>query len=335
MKPVDPLFALVQSFFNDHLQKARGASAHTVAAYRDALKLFLQFTADRRAVSLDRLRLEDLDAETVAAFLQHLEDHRKNQVATRNCRRIALRGFFQHALRRDPTRASQYARVLSLPAKRSAPPVPRYLEPDQMQLLLAQPDRRNARSQRDYALLLFLYNTGARVSEAIAVRRCDFQFVSPYHVRLLGKGAKVRFCPIWSDTINAIKPLLAPESDQADPIFRGLRRAPLTRHGANYILAKHAAAAGRKDATFPKRVSPHMLRHSCACALLQAGVDLTVIRDYLGHASIVTTSRYANTNLRLKRDALATFWNHAGLATPKAGGPWRPSRSLLSYLASL
>jgi len=207
-----------------------------------------------------------------------------------------------------------------------------------MRLLLAQPDRRNSRGQRDYALLLFLYNTGARVSEAIAVRRSDIQFVSPSQVRVLGKGRKLRFCPLWPDTINAIKPLLACESDQADPadpIFRGLRRAPLTRHGANYVLAKHAAAAGRKDSTFPKRVSPHMLRHSCACALLQAGVDLTVIRDYLGHASIVTTSRYANTNLKLKRDALATFWNHAGLATPREGGPWRPSKSLLSYLASL
>lgn len=333
----DPLFALVQSFFGEHLTKVRGASAHTIAAYRDALKLFLQFAAQQRSVALERLCLDDLQAETVAAFLQHLERDRKNSITTRNCRRIALRGFFQHALRHEPSRASQYARVLALPAKRSAPTAPRYLEPQQMRLLLAQPDRRRPQGQRDYALLLFLYNTGARISEAVAIRRRDLQFVPPFHVRLLGKGRKERICPLWPDTIDAIKPLLARGSGEADPadvVFRSIRPDPLTRHGATYILAKHVVSVRRQDSTFPKRVSPHTLRHSCACALLQAGVDLTVIRDYLGHASIVTTSRYANTNLKLKRDALATFWNHAGLTAPKTA-PWRPGKSLLSYLSSL
>lgn len=332
----DPLFALVQSFFEEHLAKVRGASAHTVAAYRDSLKLFLRFVAQQHSVTVERLHLGQLSANTAAAFLQHLERDRGNSVATRNCRRIALRGFFQHALRHDPTRAAQYAQVLALPAKRGAPTVPRYLEPHQMRLLLAQPDRRHPRGQRDYALLLFLYNTGARISEAVAICRRDLQLVPPFHVRLLGKGRKERLCPLWPDTISALKPLLA-RKDTADPaeaVFRGVRSDALTRHGATHLLAKHVAAAKRHDATFPKRVSPHTLRHSCACALLQAGVDITVIRDYLGHASIVTTSRYANTNIELKRTALTTFWEHAGLTVPEAP-PWRPSKSLLSYLSSL
>jgi site-specific recombinase XerD len=333
----DPLFALVQSFFDEHLAKVRGASAHTIAAYRDALKLFLHFAAQQRGVAFERLSLADLQAHTVAAFLQHLERERGNSIATRNCRRIALRGFFQHALRRDPSRASQYTQVLALPSKRCGPTVPRYLEPHQMRSLLAQPDRQQARGQRDYALLLFLYNTGARISEAVAIRRRDLQLVPPHHVRLLGKGNKERICPLWPDTVAAIRSLLARDSsaeDPAEPVFRGERANGLTRHGATHLLAKYVATARWKDPTFPKRVSPHTLRHSCACALLQAGVDLTVIRDYLGHASIVTTSRYANTNLKLKRDALSNFWEHAGLTAPKAT-PWRPTKSLLTYLEAL
>ncbi len=333
----DPLFCLVQSFFAEHLAKVRGASAHTIAAYRDALKLFLQYVAGQQDVTVERLRLDNLKAETVAAFLQHLERDRGNSVTTRNCRRIALRGFFQHALRHDPARAGQYAQVLALPAKRSAQAVPRYLEPYQMRLLLAQPDRSHVRGQRDYALLLFLFNTGARVSEAVAIRDHDLQLTPPYHVRLFGKGRKERICPLWPDTVNAIKPLLTRTGEMTVPacaVFRGARSEPLTRHGATYLLAKYVAAAQRHEATFPKRVSPHTLRHSCACALLQAGVDLTVIRDYLGHASIVTTSRYATTNLKIKRDALATFWEHAGLTAPKTS-PWRPAKSLITYLSTL
>ena len=333
----DPLFALVQSFFDEHLAKVRGASPHTIAAYRDTLKLFLQFVVQQQNVTVERLRLEQLNATTTAAFLQYLERDRGNSIATRNCRRIALRGFFQHALRHDPTRAAQYSQVLALPAKRGAPTVPRYLEPHQMKLLLAQPDQRHPRGHRDYTLLLFLYNTGARVSEAVAIRRCDLQLIPPFHVRLLGKGRKERICPLWPDTIAALKPLLARSEeteDPTEPVFRGAHASALTRHGATHLLAKHVAGARQHDATFPKRVSPHTLRHSCACALLQAGVDLTVIRDYLGHASIVTTSRYANTNLELKRTALTTFWEHAGLTAPKAP-PWRPTKSLLGYLSSL
>jgi site-specific recombinase XerD len=213
--------------------KVRGASPHTVAAYRDALRLFLQFTADRRGIPVSRLQISDLHAETVAAFLLHLEQQRHNPTATRNCRRIALRGFFQHALRQDPERANQYARVLALPAKRYARPLPRSLEPSQMRQLLAQPDRRIPGGQRDYTLLLFLYNTGARISEAVAVCRKDLQITPPYHVRLQGKGGKARFCPLWPTTMAALNSLLIDRPDPAEPLFRSCRRTPLTRPGLN------------------------------------------------------------------------------------------------------
>lgn len=334
MKASDSLFPLVQSFFCDHLKKVRGASPHTVAAYRDAMRLFLQFLADRRGLPVARLQLTDLEVEAVAGFLQHLEEQRHNSIATRNCRRIALRAFFQHALRQDPSRANQFARVLALPPKRCTQPLPRSLEPSQMRRLLAQPNRRTLSGQRDYALLLFLYNTGVRISEAVAVCRRDLQFVVPYHVRVQGKGGKARFCPLWPTTMAALKPLLTHRPDPAEPLFHSCRRTPLTRHGAQYVLTKYATMANHVDPSFPSRISPHMLRHSCACALLQAGVDLTVIRDYLGHASIATTSRYANSNLKLKRAALESFWEHAGLATPHIP-PWRPRKSLLNFLSSV
>ncbi len=335
MKPVDPLFALVETFFCDHLQKVRGASPNTIAAYRDAVMLFLQFLAARRTVPVGRLRLVDLQANGVAAFLQHLEDKRHNCVATRNARRIALRAFFQHALRHDPIHASQYAQVLALPAKRCAVTTSRYLESHQMRHLLAQPDRSTPRGRRDYALLLFLYNTGARVSEAVAVHWSDLESTPPYQVRLLGKGRKERFCPLWPATLQSINLLLDHgESPTAGAVFRSARHPALTRHGAQYILTKYAKRAFAHDATFPKHVSPHVLRHSCACALLQAGVDLTVIRDYLGHASITSTTRYAKTNLKMKHEALANFWEQAGLSLPRSA-PWRPTKSLLTFLSAL
>ncbi len=335
MKPPDTLFVIVESFFCDYLQKVRGASPHTVAAYRDAVMLFLQFLAQRRGVPVGHLRLADLQSDVVAAFLQHLEEQRGNCIATRNCRRIALRAFFQHALRHDPIHAHQYARVLALPAKRCPPTTPCYLEPRQMRHLLAQVDRSAIRGRRDYALLLFLYNTGARVSEAVAVRPSDLQLVPPYQVRLLGKGRKERFCPLWPATFRVLKPLI----ERRDPaaahtLFCSARHHSLSRHGAQYILTKYAARAAALDTTFPKHISPHVLRHSCACALLQAGADLTVIRDYLGHASITSTARYARSNLNMKREALASFWEEAGLSTPRSA-PWRPSKSLLSFLSTL
>lgn len=333
MKPVS-LFALVEAYFCDHLQKVRGVSGHTLAAYRDAVTLFLRFAADKRGVAVADLRLSHLNADTVTAFLQYLEQQRHNSIQTRNCRRIALRGLFKHAVRLDPTRATQYTRVLALPSKRCAPPTPRYLEPHHMRQLLLQPDRRQPSGQRDYALILFLYNTGARISEAVGCRLRDLQ-THPPQVRLQRKGGKARFCPLWPDTMAAVRSIFPNDSaDPASPIFRSSRGAQLSRYGAQYILTKHAQAVCQHDTTFPERLSPHVLRHSCACALLQGGIDLTVIRDYLGHASITTTSRYASTNLKMKRDALETFWSRAGLA-PTHIRPWRPGKSLLSFLAAL
>ena len=335
-RTTNPLPHLVESFFHAHLQRARGASDHTIRAYRDTLRLLFIYLADAKGCSVANLQLRDLHVDAVADFLTHLETERRNTAATRNCRLAAIRSFFRHLQRQDPVNAEQYNRVLSLPTKKSKLPLAIYLEPEDVQVILGKPDRRTPLGLRDHALLLFLYNTGARVSEALAVQVQDLDLNKPPQVRLHGKGRKDRICPLWRETATALQ--LLPTVRQADPggsVFLNSRSKPLSRDGVAYILHKYVMkAASDVPALRRRRITPHVLRHSCAVALLQAGIDITVIRDYLGHASIATTSRYVTTNLKMKRDVLETFWQRAGIA-PARVTPWNPKPDLLAFLASL
>ncbi len=335
MKPSPlKLGQLLQEFFLNHLPKVCGVSPHTLHAYRDALRLFLIYVAEHRGRSVDQLSVDHLQVSDVLGFLEALERSRGNGVRTRNCRLIALRSFFKHALRHDPEHSEQYARILAVAPKKAPQPECAYLEPEEIKVLLSQPDQQTRLGQRDYALLLFLYNTGARVSEAVGTRLQDVSLVPPRQVRLRGKGNKPRTCPLWTETTAALKKLVSPETSATSPLFRNRRNEPLTRHGVLRLLRKYSARSAQAT-SFPRRpVHPHLLRHSCAVALLQAGVDLTVIRDYLGHASIATTNRYVSTNLRMKRQALIAFWNQAGITQPTSR-PWKPTKKLIEFLRSL
>jgi site-specific recombinase XerD len=330
------LFALVESFFTKYLPHQRGASAHTTRAYRDTLKLLFEFAAKHHGRVVASLTLDDLDAELIAGFLDHLETDRSNSAATRNCRRAAMRSFFKHLLRNDLDHALQYSRVLALPSKRARQKPATYLEAVDIRAIIANPDRRTMGGWRDYTLLLFLYNCGARVSEAIGLLWDDLQLTPPWQVRLRGKGRKERLVPLWSETSNALNRLhdMAASVD-CRYVFINQHGQPLTRDGVAYILAKHVAAvATDRPRLAHERVTPHVMRHSCAVALLQSGTDVTVIRDYLGHSSVATTSRYLSTNLKMKRDALQTFWKHAGIE-PAQTKPWKPKRDLLAFLQAL
>jgi site-specific recombinase XerD len=329
----DPLFTVVESFFSEHLQRIRGASPLTLASYRESLRLFFDYVEKARDIRIDHLRLADLDAELVVDFLEHLERDRHNSVATRNNRLAALHSFFAHALRHCPDHAGRMARIVALPSKRHVQPPPRYLEPLAVQALLRSLDRQTEAGRRDYALLLFLFNTGARVSEAIGVRFADLLPGPSPAVRLHGKGGRDRICPLWLATIAAIKAQRPSAPTGNEPVFQNTFGKALSRNGAYYILTHDAAAAHRADPAAPAKVWPHLFRHSCAVALLQAGVDLTVIRDQLGHASVATTGRYATSNLKLKRAALKAFWTTAGLSSPKSP-PWRLTPPLSAFLRS-
>lgn len=332
--PPSLLAHLLEEFFLNYLPKIRGVSPHTLHSYRDALRLFLSHVAKRRRCTVDRLAVEHLQVTDVLAFLEELEHQRSNSIHTRNCRLIALRCFFKHAARHDPDHAEHYSRILAVATKKAPQRVCVYLEPEEVKVLLNLPDQQSELGRRDYALLLFLYNTGARVSEAMGVRVQDLSLGPPRQVRLHGKGQKERICPLWAQTATAIKRLIISESPTGAPVFLNQRGQPLTRHGVLRLFRKYSVQM-RRSQSFPRRsLHPHLLRHSCAVALLQAGVDLTVIRDYLGHASTATTNRYVSTNLKMKREALSTFWARAGIS--KAGSNhWKPSTKLLDLLRSL
>lgn len=334
--PSRGLFAHVQSYFTEYLPRQRGASAHTIRAYRDALTLLLRFVADQRGRGLDALQLSDFDADAVTRFLDHIEVERSNSPITRNCRRAAIRGFFKHLLRNDMAHSLQYMRVLAIPAKKARQRPATYLEAEEVRLIIGMPDRRTHDGWRDYTLLLFLYNCGARVSEAAELQWDDLHLMAPRQVRLRGKGRKERLLPLWPETANALHRLrgMSPGAD-GQCVFVNRQGRPLTRDGIAYVLVKHATAAARSHpALRHKRITPHVLRHSCAVALLQSGTDVTVIRDYLGHASVATTGRYITTNLQMKRDAMQAFWKTAGIE-PASTKRWRPKADLLAFLQSL
>lgn len=329
------LLDLVETYFRDHLERARGASPNTVRAYGHSLRLFFLFCGKRLRRPLSLLRLEDLRVDAVLAFLDHLESARSNSAATRNCRLAAIHGFVDHLLRNDVTRAGQYQRILDVRPKRARGRVIEYLEAEHVRAILAQPDRRTSAGARDYALLLLMFNTGARVAEVLSLSAKDLG--TPRQLRVRGKGNKERICPLWQETAAALRAVVR-EADPAEgPIFRNARGAALTRDGVAYILERHAArAAAKLPELRRRRITPHVLRHSCAVALLQAGVDPTVIRDYLGHASVSTTNRYISSNIEMKRDALAAFWQRAGLVGGRrAPRAWRPKPGLLEFLSSL
>jgi site-specific recombinase XerD len=277
-----------------------------------------------------------MTAETVSRFLLHLEMDRSNSAATRNCRRSAIRSFFRHLLRTDIVHSQQYARALAIPAKKVRHRPATYLEADEVRAILARPNPATVEGGRDYALLLFLYNTGARVSEAANLCWSDLELTAPRLVCLHGKGRKDRLLPLWRDTANALHRLrMGAQPDRQPHVFLNRRGEALSRDGIAYILHRHVQGATQVLPTLDrKRITPHVLRHSCAVALLQSGTDITVIRDYLGHASIATTGRYVTTNLQMKRDALETFWQHAGIRPARAKA-WKPTPDLLVFLDSL
>jgi integrase/recombinase XerD len=332
----NPLPHLLESFFCEHLQRARGASPRTVHAYRDTLRLLLIYLAETAGGAVADLQPDALQVEAIAGFLTHLESVRGNSATTRNCRLAAIHCFCKHLIREDPMHAEQYHRILSLPAKRTRSTPATYLEPEDVHLILDQVNDQTPSGQRDHALLLFLYNTGARVSEALAVQVQDLDLNKPAQVRLHGKGGKDRICPLWAETASALRCLTTRcQADTDGTLFRSRRGAPLSRDGAAYILQRYVRlAAVERPPLQQRRVTPHVLRHSCAVALLQAGVDITVIRDYLGHASVATTSHYVTANLRMKREVLEAFWNRAGIA-PALGTAWGPKPDLLAFLDSL
>jgi site-specific recombinase XerD len=308
--PSIPIAPLVQSFFEGHLAGERGLSPNTVLAYRDCLKLFLAFLSRRLGKPAQELRAADFDEGGVLAFLDHLQRERGNSTRSRNARLQALRSFFGFLALRRPEDLDRCRRICAIPAKRAPAPANAidYLEGDEMRSLLDAVDQDSAQGCRDYALLLLLYNTGARVSEATGLEIDDLRLQAPLQVRLRGKGRKERTCPLWPETADALKRCLGrrrPASPDDRRIFLNAQGLPLTRFGIRWIVQKHAEKARLGCPSLRrKKVSPHTLRHTTAMHLLQSGNELTVVKSWLGHADISTTHAYVEIDLEMKRKAL-------------------------------
>ena len=317
------LFTLISGFFVPHLSAERNVSGHTAAAYRDALKLLLQFVARARGGIVDQLHIEDLTADVVLAFLTHLETTRHNTVRTRNARLAAIHSFFRYVLAREPALAAFCQRVLSIPVKKALRPVLGYLQESELGHLLAQIDRTHTDGERDYLLIALLYDTGARIQELLDLTPSDCRFDTPPFVRLRGKGRRERLCPLLPQTARLIARFLATENrspDDHEPLLHRRHGSRLTRHGARYLLAKYF---DRARASMPSLNRPglslHTLRHTKAMHLLQSGVPLITIKDFLGHADLKSTEVYVQLDLEMKRRALEAAGSpcRAGRAHPR------------------
>ncbi len=327
----------LRGFFADNLPKVRGVSRHTILSYRDAFTILMRFLAEHHGRAVVALDFPDLAPEHLLAFLEHLEVGRHNSVATRNARLAAIHAFARYAASNHPEHLELCQQILAVPFKRGRQRVVEYLEADELHALLDAPDRTTRDGRRDHALLLTLFNTGARVQELLDVRPCDIQLERPFQVRLRGKGRKERLCPLWLQTVESLRALLGEngvDPTDTDRLFRNHRGAPLTRFGVRYLLQKHAQSARSVAKTLKaKRVHPHVLRHTTAVHLLQAGVDLVTISHWLGHASVETTNRYAAVNLEMKRAAIQKA-KPIGKVDP-ALTAWRSDATILEWLEAL
>jgi integrase/recombinase XerD len=326
----------LKGFFMDYVPRQRALSPHTLQSYRDSLKLLLQFTTGEKD-DPTQLVVEDLSVEKITAFLQSLEAGRRNRVSTRNVRLSAIHSFFRYLGGHHPEHLEQAQRILSIPFKRTGTRVIEYLEFEEIQAVLKAVDLDGNNGGRDLALLSLMFNTGARVSEAVGLQTADLRLTAPCSVLLRGKGRKERTCPIWPETARLLQKLIQqndlPPSPSA-PLFRNDRGGRLTRFGVRLILKKHVEkAASRRASLKPKRLHPHSIRHSTATHLLRSGVDLSTIAHWLGHVSVNTTNKYLSINLEAKREALAKM--KPLLKGRRSSTKWRQDRNLIAWLSAL
>jgi integrase/recombinase XerD len=329
---VSTLAPTLQAFFTDRLVRQRQASDHTIAAYRDTLRLLLVFTQRRTGKAPSRVNLADLDAPLIGAFLDHLETDRGNSARTRNARLAAIHSLFRYAALRHPDDAAVIQRVLAIPPKRFDRALITYLTEDEITALLAAPDRGSWTGRRDHALLMLACQTGLRATELTSLTIRDVHLGAGAHVSCLGKGRKQRITPLTTATATVLRAWLTERGGLPDdPLFMTRHGRPLSRDALERRLTKHTATAAASCPTLrEKKISPHVLRHSTAMRLLAAGIDTSVIALWLGHANITTVQVYIHADLALKERALART---APQNAPS--GRYQPPDTILAFLDSL
>jgi integrase/recombinase XerD len=326
------LSTVIQSFFTDRLVRERDASPHTIASYRDTLRLLLVFASQRTGKQPTKLTLEDLDAILISAFLDHLQRERGCSARTRNLRLTAIRSLFRYCALRYPEHAALIERVLAIPPKRHDRALVTFLTELELDALLDAPDRSTWTGRRDHALLLLAAQTGLRASELIALTPADLQLSTGAHVTTLGKGRKRRITPLTKATVAVLATWIGEGTGtNTRPLFATRTGRQLTRDALARRLTKYSAqAAERCPSLLEKNVTPHVLRHTAAMRLLHAGIDTSVIALWLGHEQIETTQVYLHADLAIKEQALAKT---KPLESPP--GRYRPPDALLSFLEGL
>lgn len=300
----------LHAFFHTYLHDQRGVSPHTTKSYRDTFKLLIAYLRSKRRVS--RLTIDDVDVKTVLAFLQHLERDRENGISTRNQRLAALQCFFHYISLHHPSREHQARRILAIPMKRMVPTSPGSLNRKELEALLAQPLASTPDGFRDLCILTFLYNTGARAQEVADTKLSWLDFENRL-VSITGKGNKTRLTPLWPSTIKLLtlyknNDRRKPKPETPDYFFINQRGGPFTRFGIRTLVKKYLKQAAKQcPSIVQKKLSTHSLRHTTACHLLESKVEPNVIKSWLGHASISSTSRYLDTDLNHKRRILDQF----------------------------
>ena len=326
------LAPLLERFFTQRLMQERRVSPHTIGSYRDTFRLFLNFTQQHRRKPPSALTFEEIDAPLVVAFLDHLEKRRGLSIRSRNLRLTAIHSFFRYVAFELPTHSAQIQRVLAIPSKRFTRTLVRFLTRPEVDALLAAPDRHTWFGRRDHAFIQMAVQTGLRLSEITAITRDDLVLEAGAHVRVIGKGRKERCTPLAKSTVAVLKAWLRePLRGNGRLLFPNAKGGRLTVHGVKYMLNKHATTSAAVCPSLKgKRVTVHLLRHTMALEMLQAGVDRAVIALWLGHESVETTQIYLEATLAMKEKALAK-------TTPLCGRPgrFRPGDQLMGFLNSL
>jgi site-specific recombinase XerD len=322
----------LQLFFTERLAKQRQASSATVTSYRNTFRLLLRFVQDRTGTAPSALDWDDMDSEVISAFLDHLESDRRNSTRSRNTRLAAVRSLFRYAALRHPEHAQLIQQVLAILQKRFDKATVSFLEPNEVGALLAAPDLGRWEGRRDRALIALAVQTGLRLSELTGITCCDLELGAGAHVRCTGKGRKQRCVPLTVSTVAVLRVWLKERGGlRDDPLFPTRAGRRLSDDAVEARIAIHTATATHRCPSIAsKKVTPHVLRHTCAMTLLRAQVDIAVIALWLGHADIRSTNQYLHADLSIKERALAR-------TTPASSKPGRyqPPDSLLAFLEGL
>jgi len=324
----------IKRFFSYYLPVPKGLAANTILAYRDAIKLLLCYASDTMHKNVEELCVEDIDESLVLQFLDHLENTRTCSARTRNARLAAIRALFSFIAREEPSLLLHCQLIRTIPIKRTQYKTVGYLEENEMQALLDTVDLKSRTGVRDKALLLLLYNTGARVSEIVGLKEADLRLDGIAQIKLLGKGNKYRSCPLWDETVEALDDYLKQRTakDPAEKkLFLNANGSPITRFGVRYIILKYAEKAKNKCPSIAaKTVTTHTIRHTTAMHLLRSGNDVNMVSYWLGHADINTTHNYVEIDMEMKRQMLQKI----GPPDIKKPLPWQKP-NILQWLNSL